>query len=297
MVGWTKQIELPADQPAVSIKEQLTMWHVPRRIRGNFRIARRIYLNGEYQPTSTILKPRDVLLLHWLPTDFITPDSHYVPDDSQSLQILYENDDLLVVNKTKGVKTHPNSPGEDGTMMNFAQAYLIKQGKRAYMVHRLDGQTTGALIIAKVPYVVPMLNQLLHDKTIKRTYLAWVDGHLTQPTGTINLPIGEHPTNSRLRQINGINAKPAVTHWTKIKTVYQQTLVRLQLETGRTHQIRLHMAAIGHPLVGDDLYNPQSNYAGGLLLHSASVQLPIPFSNDIKSIGARLPPSFPVNLK
>ena len=297
MAGWTKKITLPADQPAVSIKEQLTDWRIPRRIRGNFRMARRIYLNGQYQPTSTILKPYDVLTLNWLPEDFITPDSQYVPDASQSLQVLYENDELMVVNKRKGVKTHPNSPGENGTMMNFAQAYLMKQDKRAYMVHRLDGQTTGALIIAKVPYVVPILNQMLHDKTIKRTYLAWVDGHLTDSTGTIMLTIGDHPTNSRLRQINGANAKPAITHWTKIKSVYQQTLVRLQLETGRTHQIRLHMAAIGHPLVGDDLYNPQSEYTSGLLLHSASVQLPIPFSNEIKSIGAPLPNSFPVNLK
>ena len=297
MAGWTKKIILPADQPAISIKEQLIDWRIPRRIRGNFRMARRLYLNGQYQPTSTILKPYDVLTLNWLPEDFITPDSQYVPDASQSLQVLYENDELMVVNKSKRVKTHPNSPGENGTMMNFAQAYLMKQNKRAYMVHRLDGQTTGALIIAKVPYVVPILNQMLHDKTIKRTYLAWVDGHLIGATGTIMLTIGDHPTNSRLRQINGPNAKPAVTHWTKIKSVYQQTLVRLQLETGRTHQIRLHMAAIGHPLVGDDLYNQQSTYAEGLLLHSASVQLPIPFSNEIKSIGAPLPTSFPVNLK
>ncbi|MGK4016846.1 RluA family pseudouridine synthase [Weissella paramesenteroides] len=297
MAGWTKKIILPADQPAISIKEQLIDWRIPRRIRGNFRMARRLYLNGQYQPTSTILKPYDVLTLNWLPEDFITPDSQYVPDASQSLQVLYENDELMVVNKSKRVKTHPNSPGENGTMMNFAQAYLMKQNKRAYMVHRLDGQTTGALIIAKVPYVVPILNQMLHDKTIKRTYLAWVDGHLIGATGTIMLAIGDHPTNSRLRQINGPNAKPAVTHWTKIKSVYQQTLVRLQLETGRTHQIRLHMAAIGHPLVGDDLYNQQSTYAEGLLLHSASVQLPIPFSNEIKSIGAPLPTSFPVNLK
>ena len=170
-------------------------------------------------------------------------------------------------------------------MMNFAQAYLIKQGKRAYMVHRLDGQTTGALIIAKVPYVVPMLNQLLHDKTIKRTYLAWVDGHLTQPTGTINLPIGEHPTNSRLRQINGINAKPAVTHWTKIKTVINNTstvTVRNWADPPNSLTYGSNRAPIGR----DDLYNPQSNYAGGLLLHFCQCAITDSFSNDIKSIGA-----------
>lgn len=296
MKSWTKTIVLPADQPAISIKTQLINWQVPRRIRGNFRMERRILLNDCYQPTSTLLKPFDRLQMTWLENDFITPDSHYLPDDSQVLDVLFENDDFMVVNKQKGVKTHPNSPGEDGTMMNFAQAYLMRQNKHAYMVHRLDGQTTGALIIAKVPYVVPMLNQMLRDKTIKRTYLAWVDGVLNENSGVIRLPIGDHPTNSRLRKINGEHAKNAVTHWEKIKTVYQHTLVRLNLETGRTHQIRLHMAAIGHPLVGDDLYNAQTNVTG-LLLHSAAVKIPIPFSTQIKSIGAPLPASFPANIK
>ena len=293
---WTKTIVLPAEQPTISIKAQLISWQVPRRIRGNFRMERRILLNDRYLPTSTLLKPFDKLQMTWLEKDFITPDSHYLPDDSQILDVLFENDDFMVVNKQKGVKTHPNSPGEDGTMMNFAQAYLMRQNKRAYMVHRLDGQTTGALIIAKAPYVVPMLNQMLRDKTIKRTYLAWVDGVLNENSGVIRLPIGDHPTNNRLRQIKGEHAKNAVTHWEKIKAVYQHTLVRLNLETGRTHQIRLHMAAIGHPLVGDDLYNKHTDVTG-LLLHSAAVKMPIPFSTQIKSIGAPLPASFPANIK
>ena len=297
MTEWTKQITLPANQAPISIKTQLINWRVPRRIRGQFRIERRILLNGRYQPTSTILQPGDVLQMTWRDTDFEVADSHYVPDERQPLTILYENDDLLVVNKIKGVKTHPNSPGEDGTMMNFAQAYLAKQGKSAYMVHRLDGDTTGALIIGKNPYVVPMLNQFLRDKQIKRTYLAWVDGTLNETQGTITAPIGEHPRNSRMRQVNGLNAQAAVTHWQKIHTVYQKTLVRLVLETGRTHQIRLHMQAIGHPLVGDPLYNPTSDYADGLLLHAAALQLPVPFSDDIKSIGAPLPATFPKQLK
>ena len=149
MDSWTKQIILPSDQPAISIKEQLTRWLVPRRIRGNFRMERRILLNGTYQPTSTILKAGDILTMTWLPNDFEVATSNYVMDDSRPVDVLFENEDLMVVNKIKGVKTHPNSPGEDGTMMNFAQSYLKAQGKAAYMVHRLDGDTTGALIIAK----------------------------------------------------------------------------------------------------------------------------------------------------
>jgi len=297
MTEWTKQIILPVDQAPLSIKEQLIRWRIPRRIRGQFRIERRIRLNGRYQPTSTILQPGDVLEMTWRETDFEVADSHYVPDERQSLVILYENEDMLVVNKLKGVKTHPNSPGEDGTMMNFAQAYLAKQGKSAYMVHRLDGDTTGALIIGKNPYVVPMLNQYLRDKEIKRTYLAWVEGTLDALRGTITAPIGDNPLNARTRQVNVPNAQTAVTHWQKIHTVYQKTLVRVVLETGRTHQIRVHMQSIGHPLVGDPLYNVNSNYAEGLLLHAAGLQLPIPFTNELKSIGAPLPASFPKQLK
>lgn len=297
MTVWTKRVVLPADQPAISIKEQLTAWQVPRRIRGNFRMGRRILLNGVYQPTSTRLKPGDVLDMTWLPADFEVADSHYVPDASQPLDVLFENDDLIVVNKRKGVKTHPNSPGEDGTMMNFAQAYLAEQGISAYTVHRLDGDTTGALIIAKNPYVVPMLNQMLRDKTIKRTYLAWVCGNITATSGTIDAPIGDNPADSRTRTVNGPNARPAVTYWHKVHTVYQNTLVRLELATGRTHQIRLHMKHLGYPLVGDPLYNPDSNYSDGLLLHAAAIQLPIPFTNDVKSVGAPLPPTFPRNLR
>ena len=297
MDSWTKQVVLPSDQPAISIKEQLTQWLVPRRIRGNFRMERRILLNGTYQPTSTILKPGDTLSMTWLPHDFEVATSNYVIDDSQPVDVLFENDDLMVVNKIKGVKTHPNSPGEDGTMMNFAQAYLQAQGKAAYMVHRLDGDTTGALIIAKNPYVVPMLNQMLRDKTIRRTYLAWVRGVINEPSGVITAAIGENPDDSRTRRVDGPNAVPAVTHWAKVHTVYQNTLVRLDLETGRTHQIRLHMQSIGHPLVGDPLYNPTDDYEGGLLLHAASIKIRLPFTNDLKSIGAPLPPSFPRNFK
>ena len=297
MDSWTKQIVLPSDQPAISIKEQLTRWLVPRRIRGNFRMERRILLNGTYQPTSTILKPGDILTMTWLPDDFEVATSNYVMDDSRPVDVLFENEDLIVVNKIKGVKTHPNSPVEDGTMMNFAQSYLQAQGKAAYMVHRLDGDTTGALIIAKNPYVVPMLNQMLRDKTIRRTYLAWVRGAINEPSGVITAAIGENPDDSRTRRVDGPNAVPAVTHWAKVHTVYQNTLVRLDLETGRTHQIRLHMQSIGHPLVGDPLYNPTDDYEGGLLLHAASIKIPLPFTNDLKSIGAPLPPSFPRNFK
>lgn len=292
---WEKEVVLPANQAPVTLKEQLLLWHVPRRLRGRLRQQRRVLLNGHYQPTSTNLQPGDVITMHFEQADF-APESAYVPDDRVVLPVLFETADFLVINKPKGMKSHPNSPGEDGTVMNFVEAYLQPQGQHAYMVHRLDSETTGAMLVGKKPYVVPILNELLREKEIKRTYLAWVTGALTSNAGTIDLPIGEDPVHDRLRQVNGPNARLAVTHWQKIHQVYQNTLVRIELETGRTHQIRVHFAAIGHPLIGDALYNPQATPDIGLMLHAASIRVPMPFEGTVRSISAPLPRSFPRNL-
>lgn len=292
---WNKEVTLPADQAPVTLKEQLILWHVPRRLRGVLRQQRRVLLNGHYQPTSTGLHPGDIITMQFEQADF-APESAYVADDREVLPVLFENADFLVINKPKGMKSHPNSPGENGTVMNFVEAYLEAQGQHAYMVHRLDGATTGAMLVGKNPYIVPILNELLREKEIKRTYLAWVAGSLTTNAGTIDLPIGEFPGNDRLRQVNGSHARSAVTHWQKIHQVYQNTLVRVALETGRTHQIRVHFAAIGHPLIGDALYNPQATPEIGLMLHAASIRVPIPFEGAVRSISAPLPPTFPRNL-
>ncbi|GAK30477.1 pseudouridine synthase [Weissella oryzae SG25] len=201
MQSWEKKIKITKTQAGQSIKQLLIGLKLPKRIRGQLRQARRILLNGHYQPTSTTLASGDILALTFVASDFITAESSYLPDEGRHPQIIFENDDLLVVNKFRDVKTHPNSPDEQGTMLNYVQAYLMQKSTtdRAYMVHRLDAATTGALVIAKNPVVVPILTDQLRHKTLGRTYLAWVSGVLAEQAGEITLPIGLDPNNPRLR--------------------------------------------------------------------------------------------------
>ncbi|WP_312981920.1 RluA family pseudouridine synthase, partial [Leuconostoc falkenbergense] len=164
-----------------------------------------------------------------------------------------------------------------------------------YMVHRIDRATSGAVIIAKTPLVVPILDQLLSAKAITRTYLAWVSGVMPTKQGIIETPIGIDAQEDRKRAVNGTNAQFAVTHWTNIHTVYQNSLLRIRLDTGRMHQIRVHLASIGHPIVGDDLYG--GRHMPRLMLHSATIELPLPFDGGVKTITGPLPDDFPRQLR
>lgn len=297
MDTWQYQVIIGPDEAGHTLKDQLASWHIPRRIRGALRMREDVLINGVYQHTGTLLNSGDELTFNFLASDFITAESSYAIDTSFNLDTIYENRDVLVVNKPAGYKTHPNYTGEMGTVMNFAAAYLVSKNEQPYIVHRLDQATSGALIIAKNPIVVPILNQLIANKIIKRTYLAWVNGVLDENKGIIDEPIGFDDEDQRKRKVNGRDSLPAVTHWTKVHVVFQNTLVRLQLETGRTHQLRVHLASIGHPILGDPLYNPNTVTGDIMMLHSAQVELHIPFSNEIVNLSARLPRHFPVNLK
>lgn len=297
MMTWPYQVTITTAEAGMALKDQLVRWHVPRRIRGNLRMRQAVLINGHYQHTGTILQAGDVVTFNFIDDDFVTPTSNYAIDNSVKVPVIFENKDLLVVNKPAGYKTHPNYQGEINTVMNFVAAYLAPHNQQPYIIHRLDQATSGALIIAKNPIVVPILNQLIANKIIKRTYLAWVSGAITTTTGTIDVPIGHDLTDPRKRQVNGDQALPAITHWTKVHSVFQNTLVRLQLETGRTHQLRVHLASIGHPIIGDPLYNSLTKADEPMLLHSAQVELHIPFSSQIVNLSAALPAHFPVNLK
>lgn len=184
-----------------------------------------------------------------------------IPEDIP-LDILYEDEDILIVNKPKGMVVHPAPGHYSGTLVNAVMYHCkdnlsgINGVSRPGIVHRIDMDTTGSLIICKNDLAHQSLADQLKDHSITRKYHAIVHGRLKEDTGTINAPIGRHPVNRKKMSTHAPNGRPAVTHYKVLKRFGGYTYIECRLETGRTHQIRVHMASIGHPILGDAVYGP-----------------------------------------
>ena len=303
MTTWLYHLTVSTVRVGQSVKDAFKAWLIPQRLRGALRSKRHIRVNGKTVSTNYVLQAGDVLELTFETADFRNGESHYAPNAQATVPIIFENEDLVVVDKPAGMKMHPHSPHEDDTLLNYLaanfqdrQVMSAGQPARPYMVHRIDRDTSGAVIVAKNPVVVPILNQLLAQKAIKRTYLAWVQGAVLAPAGEVNTPIGIDPHDARRRVINGIAAQPARTYWALSHTVYQNSLLRVQLDTGRMHQIRVHLASIGHPIIGDPLYQPEKS-ATRMMLHAATITVPLPFDGGTTTISGAIPTDFPRQLK
>ena len=176
------------------------------------------------------------------------------------LEIVYEDADVLVINKPKGLVVHPAAGHQDDTLVNgllFSHADRLSgiNGElRPGIVHRIDKDTSGLLAVAKNDFAHTMLASQLKDHSMARTYDAIVCGNLKEDSGTVDAPIGRHPTDRKKMCVTQRNSKEAVTHWEVVERFRGYTHVRCRLETGRTHQIRVHMAHIGHPILGDTVY-------------------------------------------
>ena len=176
------------------------------------------------------------------------------------LDIVYEDDDVLVINKPKGLVVHPAAGHQDDTLVNGllhamqGQLSGINGELRPGIVHRIDKDTSGLLAVAKNDYVHVMLASQLKDHTMARTYECIVCGSFREDSGTVDAPIGRHPTDRKKMCVTQRNSKEAVTHWEVVTRYRGYTHIRCRLETGRTHQIRVHMAHIGHPILGDTVY-------------------------------------------
>ncbi|MGG7011567.1 UNVERIFIED_CONTAM: RluA family pseudouridine synthase [Limosilactobacillus fermentum] len=288
---WQIEERLPVDQEATPLRHLLQrQWLLPKRLVHYLRSRRQVLVNGSYRPVSKTVAAGDVITLNFSGDEFRTPDSSYLPDPGP-LTVLYENRDLLVVDKPAGIKSHPNQAGEVGTLMNRVAAYLEGTNDAAYMVHRLDQETSGAMIVAKNPVVVPILDRLISTGEIHRDYLALVAGVPNPARGIWDLPLGQDPTDVRKRKVFGKNAQPARTHYRTLAVNDDRALVVLNLETGRTHQLRVHLAAAGCPIVGDPLYGTVA--APRMYLHGVAQELVLPFSLKRERIVAKIPDDFP----
>ena len=217
------------------------------------------------------------------------------------LDILYEDDHLLILNKPAGLVVHPAAGHQDGTLVNALLAHCplaeIGGEQRPGIVHRLDKDTTGAIAIAKTDQAYQHLQAQLKAKTARREYLGVVYGVPKTESGTINQPIGRHPVDRKKMAVvpEEKGGRPAVTHWHIKERLGNYTLIHFQLETGRTHQIRVHSAYIGHPIVGDPLYSSGRDIGvnlPGQALHAWKLTLQHPISQEWISVTAPLPKAF-----
>ena len=195
------------------------------------------------------------------------------------IDVVYENDDLLIINKPSGMVVHPAPGNYDNTLVNaLLGRYSLSNDKlRPGIVHRLDKDTSGLMMVAKNDKIHEILSKMIKEKEVKRTYLALVNGVINHETGTIDAPIGRDDRFREKMKVTDINAKDAITHFKVIKRFSKHTLIECMLETGRTHQIRVHMAYIGYPIVNDPLYGKEIiDKDFGQLLHSKKIEFDNP---------------------
>ncbi|MDG0810834.1 RluA family pseudouridine synthase [Cohnella rhizosphaerae] len=215
------------------------------------------------------------------------------PPDWMELNVLYEDDFTLVVNKPSGYEVHPSERGQRGTLAHGVAAYYEMTGQdvRIRHIHRIDKETTGPVLYAKNEFAHYQYDKAMREKGIERIYLALAEGELAQDRGTIDLPIGQDRHHSTRRRVSE-TGDPAVTHYEVVERFQGYTLVRLRLETGRTHQIRVHLAAIGHPLAGDGLYGGKRTVISRQALHGERLVWPHPWTGERLSVRAPLPADF-----
>jgi 23S rRNA pseudouridine1911/1915/1917 synthase len=209
-----------------------------------------------------------------------------------SVPVIYEDEHLLVVNKPAGMTVHPSRGHASGTLVDALSGHGLAGGEefRAGVVHRLDKDTSGLLVVAKSVEAHRRLVAMMKRRAVDRRYLALVHGSFSTDSGTIEAPVGRDPVKRTAMTVGGLAAREAVTHFTVLERMADVTLVEAKLETGRTHQIRVHFAAIGHPVAGDPLYSRRDSLGvGRQFLHSYKLAFAHPFSGEELAFEAPLP--------
>ncbi|AMV68019.1 Ribosomal large subunit pseudouridine synthase D [Pediococcus damnosus] len=256
----------------------------------------RILVNGEKIKNKYQVKTGDQIEVQ----DSDTQPTELEPEDIP-LDIVYEDDDVIVVNKPQGMVVHPAAGHPNHTLVNallFHSPLATINGEfRPGIVHRIDKDTSGLLMVAKNDKAQQSLSAQLKAKTNTRLYIALVHGNIKEDNGKIDAPIGRSPKD-RKKQAIVADGRPAVTHFKVLKRYGEYTLIQCKLETGRTHQIRVHLKYIGHPVAGDPLYGPRKTLKGnGQFLHASVLGFKQPTTNKYLEFEAPLPAIFQKTLK
>lgn len=254
--------------------------------------AGNIRVNQATRKANYTVKPGDTVTLEIPAPAPSTAQAEDIP-----LDILFEDDALLVINKPAGMVVHPAVGHASGTLVNAVLAHdpdiVTGNKERAGIVHRLDRDTSGVMLVAKTDFALRELQRQFADREVHKTYLALVHGVVKTPQGRIDAPLGRDPHDrKRMAIISGQNAREAITVFYVLAHSERYTLLQIEPETGRTHQIRVHLAFLKHPVVGDELYNKKKNDLGltRQFLHARRITFTHPVSHEPMTCTAPLPP-------
>ena len=275
---------------AVTILDFLKREGFSRHILSSMKnVPNTIILNGVRGFGRSVLKPGD----HLMVTVPETESGKNIIRTEMDLSIIYEDEDILVINKPAGMPVHPSAGNYENTLANGIAWYFAEKGEDFVYrcINRLDRDTTGALILAKNPLSAAILSVQMKKRQIRRTYLALVDG-VPDVSGTIDAPIARMEGSVINREVNFLTGETAVTHYERLATGTRYSLMELHLETGRTHQIRVHMKYIGHPLPGDYLYNQDYSRIQRQPLHSFQLEFIHPVTKKPMLFTAPVPDDF-----
>lgn len=277
MRGEWLELQVPSIWAGCSMRALLE-----HRLQMGAKLSYRYIMNGRVKVPNksvneqTVVENGDRLLLH-----VYMPEKELLEPDPTPVDVVYEDEHITVVNKPTCISVHPNDPDDKGTLIHRLQYHFLMKGwvHAPKPIHRLDQFTSGGVVFANHDWSKVLLDEQLRRGTVKREYVALVQGRLKKFKGTLDFPIGRdrhHPTRRRVSP----KGSHAITHYEVLEMYGGASLVRLKLETGRTHQIRVHMSHIGHPLLGDELYGGPMNVANRQALHGERLTLQPPFTDE-----------------
>lgn len=253
-------------------------WKAPKKLVHEWRMSKEVTVNGHSVTWSTVLTEGDTICIPLL--DHV--ENEPVKAADLGISILYEDDVLLIANKPAGMDTHPSQPGEAHSLINGVAHHLRQTGQNCMIkhIHRLDKDTTGAVLFAKNRLIGSMLDRMLEEREIKRTYLALVEGNIKKDEGEIKEKIGRDRHHATRRRVSP-TGQTAVTHYQVLNRNPKKnlTLVSCTLESGRTHQIRVHFSHLNHPLAGDTLYGGRRTFPRQAL-HARKIEFIHPISEE-----------------